>query len=67
MLVLTRRPGEAIVIGTTRLTVLGVIGGQVRIGIKAPLAVTVDRQEVHQGRAEQTRPRPRKPPGFVPQ
>jgi carbon storage regulator len=48
MLVLTRRPGEEIVIeGGIRLTVLGVKGNQVRIGITAPASVRVDRQEVH--------------------
>lgn len=51
MLVLTRRPGEEIVIdGTIRLTVVSVKGDRVRIGIEAPPEVTVDRQEVYERR-----------------
>jgi carbon storage regulator len=53
MLVLSRRPGEEIVIGeNVRVTILAVNGGQVRIGIAAPPAVTVDRKEVHERRVE---------------
>jgi carbon storage regulator len=53
MLVLSRRPSEEIVIdGNIRLTILVVNRDQVRIGIAAPPAVTVDRQEVHDRRAE---------------
>lgn len=49
MLVLTRKPGEAIVIdGDIRVTVLSVKGDRVRIGIDAPPHVRVDREEVHQ-------------------
>jgi carbon storage regulator len=49
MLVLTRRLDESIVIeGGIRITVLGVKGGQVRLGISAPPDVRVDRQEVHE-------------------
>jgi carbon storage regulator len=52
MLVLSRRPGEEIVIaGNIRVTVLAVNGGHIRLGIAAPPAVTVDRQEVHERRA----------------
>jgi carbon storage regulator len=52
MLVLSRRPGEEIVIdGHIRLTILSVDRDQIRIGIAAPPAVTVDRQEVHARRA----------------
>lgn len=48
MLVLTRKPGEAIVIdGDIRVTVLSVKGDRVRIGIDAPAQVRVDREEVH--------------------
>jgi carbon storage regulator len=48
MLVLTRRPGEAIVIGNgIKLTVVGVGPGRVKIGIEAPPSVRVDREEVH--------------------
>lgn len=52
MLVLTRRPGEEIVIaGNIRITVVAVKGERVRIGITAPEAVCVDRCEVHDRRA----------------
>ena len=48
MLVLTRKVGETIVIGTTvRLTVVRIVGDKVRLGIAAPADVPVDRQEVH--------------------
>jgi carbon storage regulator len=49
MLVLTRRIGEAIVINENiNLTVLGVSGRQVRIGIDAPREVSVHREEIYQ-------------------
>ena len=48
MLVLSRRMGEALVIGgNIKLTVLGVSGGQVRIGIEAPREISVHREEIH--------------------
>ena len=51
MLVLTRRPGEGIVIdGKIRLTVVSVRGDRIRIGIEAPPSVVVDRQEIHERR-----------------
>jgi carbon storage regulator len=47
MLILTRRPVEAINIGEEIvLTVLGVTGGQVRFGIDAPRSIPIDRAEV---------------------
>lgn len=47
MLVLTRRPGESIVIGSdVTVTVLEVRGDQIRIGIEAPRSVKVHREEV---------------------
>jgi carbon storage regulator len=53
MLVLTRRLGEEIVIdGDIRVTVVAIKGDQVRLGVSAPKFVTVDREEVHQRRAE---------------
>ncbi len=53
MLVLTRREGEVIVIdGAIRITVVGVKGEKVRLGISAPANVRVDRQEVHEQRAQ---------------
>lgn len=47
MLILTRRPQETIRVGEeVTITVLGVEGSKVRIGISAPRHITVDRQEV---------------------
>lgn len=47
MLILTRRIGETIVIGgNINVTVLGVKGNQVRLGVKAPKEVPVDREEI---------------------
>jgi carbon storage regulator len=47
MLILTRRPNETLVIGTEiTVTVLGVKGNQVRIGVNAPKNVTVHREEI---------------------
>lgn len=47
MLILTRRTGETIVIGPdVTVTVLGVKGNQVRLGVNAPKAVAVHREEV---------------------
>ena len=49
MLILTRRVGEALVIGDdTKLTILGIRGQQVRIGIDAPKDVSVHREEIYQ-------------------
>jgi carbon storage regulator CsrA len=53
MLVLTRRLGEEIVIaGDIRVVVVSIQGGKVRLGIRAPDDVRVDRQEIHARRAE---------------
>lgn len=47
MLILTRRAGETLAIGDDiAITVLGVKGNQVRLGIKAPKEVAVHRQEI---------------------
>jgi carbon storage regulator len=47
MLILTRRLHEAVMIGNeVKVQVLGFKGGQVRLGIEAPLNVEVDREEV---------------------
>ena len=47
MLILTRRTGEAIMVGEeVTITVLGVKGGQVRIGIDAPGEIAVHREEI---------------------
>lgn len=49
MLILTRRVTESIMIGSDiTLTVLGVKGNQVRIGIKAPRTVPVHREEIYE-------------------
>ncbi|NJC74189.1 carbon storage regulator CsrA [Planosporangium thailandense] len=48
MLVLTRRPGESVVVGDdVVITVLDVRGDVVRLGIKAPRSVQVHREEVY--------------------
>lgn len=47
MLILTRRVGETVIIGEdVVVTVLGVKGNQVRIGVKAPRDVAVHREEI---------------------
>jgi carbon storage regulator len=47
MLILTRRAGESLRIGDdVEVTVMAVNGAQVRIGIKAPINISVDREEV---------------------
>ena len=48
MLILTRRVGETVMIGDeVTVTVLGVKGNQVRLGVNAPREVTVHRQEIY--------------------
>lgn len=48
MLILTRKIGESLIVGDdVSITVLGVKGNQVRIGIKAPKNVAVHREEIY--------------------
>ena len=67
MLILTRHVGETVMIGNdVTVTVLGVKGNQVRIGINAPKSVPVHREEIYeriqreqQGGEDHTRPKPK--------
>lgn len=59
MLVLSRRLGEEIVIdGNIRISIVSIKGDRIRLGIDAPEHVRVDRQEIHQRRAEFADPIP---------
>jgi carbon storage regulator len=58
MLILTRRVGESLMIGDeVNVTVLGIKGNQVRIGVNAPKDVSVHREEIYQ-RIQQEQPGP---------
>jgi len=49
MLILTRRISESVIIGDdVKITVLGVKGSQVRLGIDAPKSVSVHREEIYE-------------------
>ncbi|MCI0530638.1 MAG: carbon storage regulator CsrA [candidate division Zixibacteria bacterium] len=48
MLILTRKPGESITIGDdVKITVLGIQGHQVKLGIVAPQKIAVHREEIY--------------------
>jgi len=48
MLILTRRVGEALMVGEeTKIIVLGVKGSQIRLGINAPKDIVVHREEIY--------------------
>ena len=63
MLILTRRIGESLMVGDdVTMTVLGVTGNQLRIGVQAPREQVVHREEIYQRiQADQTGLRQGKP------
>jgi carbon storage regulator len=67
MLILTRRVGETVVIGNdVTVTVLGVKGNQVRLGVNAPREVAVHREEIFERiKREQAEHKPQRPPQVV--
>lgn len=67
MLVLSRRPGEALRIGTElRVRVISISGRHVRLGIEAPDHVSVHREEVFESIARANREAAREPESLEP-
>ena len=63
MLILTRRVGETVMIGDdVTITVLGVKGNQVRVGINAPKNVAVHREEIYERIKREQQPAHEEPP-----
>ncbi len=57
MLILTRRVGETLMIGSkVTVTVLGAKGNQIRLGISAPMNIEVHREEVYEKIKKQPEP-----------
>lgn len=57
MLILTRRVGETLMIGDDiTVTILGVKGNQVRVGVNAPRNVAVHREEIYERIREEEQP-----------
>ncbi len=55
MLILTRRVGEALMVGDdTKIVVLGVKGSQIRLGINAPKDIKVHREEIYEKISEES-------------
>jgi carbon storage regulator len=67
MLILTRRVGETLIIGDDiEITVLGVKGNQIRIGINAPKEISVHREEIYlRIKQEQTNEQKTPDPAFA--
>lgn len=56
MLILTRRIGETLMVGDdVTVTVLGIQGGQIRVGINAPKDIEVHREEIYKRIQEEKR------------